>query len=43
MAAIPGTHDRDAVHGYLAAVYKVVRKWKSEQRGWEIRRHGFEA
>jgi hypothetical protein len=30
-----GTHDRDAVYGYLAAVYKVVAKWKREQRAWK--------
>jgi hypothetical protein len=31
------THDRDAVYGYLTAVYKVVAKWKSEQqhRAWK--------
>ena len=26
------THDRDAVYGYLSAVYRVVMKWKREQR-----------
>jgi hypothetical protein len=30
-----GTHDRDAVYGYLAAVYNVVMKWKGEQRAWK--------
>jgi len=30
-----GTHDRDAVYGYLSAVYKVVMKWKREQRAWK--------
>jgi hypothetical protein len=29
------THDRDAVDGYLAAVYNVVMKWKREQRAWK--------
>jgi hypothetical protein len=29
------THDRDAVYGYLTAVYNVVMKWKREQRAWK--------
>jgi hypothetical protein len=30
-----GTHDRDAVYGYLGAVYNVVMKWKHEQQAWK--------
>ena len=29
------THDRDAVYGYLNAVYRIVMKWKNEQRAWK--------
>jgi hypothetical protein len=30
-----GTHDRDAVYGYLTVVYNLVMKWKREQRAWK--------
>jgi hypothetical protein len=30
-----GTHGRDAVYGYLTAVYNIVMKWKSERRFWK--------
>jgi hypothetical protein len=29
------THDRDAVYGYLTAVYNVVTNWKRERRAWK--------